>query len=100
MQKIRRKALWDRYADRHSKQNCVFTGAAAENKHYILKEDEVPGAKLLKEPEKCVVEELKRRLVCHGLKKSGKKVELINRVKDGLQLNLSTQQLMVGSDTI
>ena len=63
MQKIRRKALWDRYADRHSKQNCVFTGAAAENKHYILKEDEVPGAKLLKEPEKCVVEELKRRLV-------------------------------------
>ena len=41
---------------------------AAENKHSILKEDEVPGAKLLKEPEKCVVEELKRWLECHGLK--------------------------------
>ena len=43
-------------------------GQAAENKHSILKEDEVPGAKLLKEPEKCVVEELKRWLECHGLK--------------------------------
>ena len=42
---------------------------AAENKHSILKEDEVPGAKLLKEPER-------------------KKAELIKRVKDGLKLNL------------
>ena len=61
---------------------------AAENKHSILKEDEVPGAKLLKEPEKCVVEELKRCLEWRGLKKSGKKAELIKRVKDGLKLNL------------
>ena len=50
---------------------------AAENKHSKLKE-----------PEKCVVEELKRWLECHGLKKSGKKAELIKRVKDGLKLNL------------
>ena len=50
-----------------------LTRAAAENKHYILKEGEVPGAKLLKKPEKCVAEELKRRLVCHGLKKTWKK---------------------------
>ena len=63
-------------------------GQAAENKHSILKEDEVPGAKLLKEPEKCVAEELKRWLGCHGLKKFGKKAELINRVRDGLKLNL------------
>ena len=61
---------------------------ADENKYSILKEDEVPGAKLLKEPEKCVVEELKRWLECHGLKKSGKKAQLIKRVKDGLKLNL------------
>ena len=60
---------------------------AAKNKHSILKEDEVPGAKLLKEPEKCAVEELKRWLECHGLKKSGTKAELIKRVKDGLKLN-------------
>ena len=59
-----------------------------ENKHSILKKDEVPGAKLLKEPEKCVVEELKRWLECHGLKKSRKKAKLIKRVKDGLKLNL------------
>ena len=63
-------------------------GQAAESKHSILKEDEVPGAKLLKEPEKCVIEELKTWLECHGLKKSGKKDELINRVRDGLKLNL------------
>ena len=43
---------------------------------------------MLKEPEKCVVEELKRWLECHGLKKSGRKAELIKRVKDGLKLNL------------
>ena len=60
---------------------------ADENKHSILKEDEVPGAKLLKEPEKYVVEELKRWLKCHGLKKSGKKAQLIKRVKDRLKLN-------------
>ena len=54
-------------------------------KHSILKEDEVPDVKLLKKPEKYVVEGLKRWLECHGLKKSGKKAELIKRVKDGLK---------------
>ena len=63
-------------------------GQAAESNHSILKEDEVTGVKLLKEPEKCVVEELKRWLECHGLEKSGKKAKLINRVRDGLKLNL------------
>ena len=63
-------------------------GQAAENKHSILKEDKVPGAKLLREPEKCVIEELKRWLHCLGLKKSGKKAELIHRMRDGLKLNL------------
>ena len=61
---------------------------AAENKRSVLKEDEVPSAKLLKEPESCVVEELNRWLECHGLKKSGKKAELIKRGKDELKLNL------------
>ena len=42
----------------------------------------------MKEPEKSAVEELKMWLECHGLKKSGKKAELIIRVKDGLKLNL------------
>ena len=61
---------------------------AAENNHSILKEDDVHGAELLKEPENCVTEELKRWLECHGLKKSGKMAELIKKVKDGLKLNL------------
>ena len=41
---------------------------AAENKHSILKEDEVLDGKLLKEPGKCVAEELKRWLECQGFK--------------------------------
>ena len=61
---------------------------AAEHKHSILKEDEVPCAKLLKESQKCVVEEVKSWLECHGLKISGKNTNLIKRVKDGLKLNL------------
>ena len=39
----------------------------------ISKEADVTGAKLEKPPEKCMVEQLKRWLECHGLKKSGKK---------------------------
>ena len=54
----------------------------------ILKEDDVPGAKLENPPEKCMVEQLKRWLECHGLKKSSKKNELIQRVNDVLKLDL------------
>ena len=63
----------------------------------LLKEDEFPGAKFSKEPEKCVIEELKRWLECHGLKKSGKKDELINRVRDGLKLNLPVDPKIDGA---
>lgn len=54
----------------------------------ILKEEDVPGAKLTKKPENCIVEELKRWLECHGLKKSGRKQELVKRVEDALKMNL------------
>ena len=47
----------------------------------VLYEEDVPGAKLMKDPNDCSVEELKRWLKCHGLKKTGKKVELIERVR-------------------
>ena len=57
-------------------------------KYTILEEDDVPGAKLNKVPEKCIVDELKRWLECHSLKKSGKKDELVKRVEDALKLNL------------
>ena len=52
----------------------------------VLVEDDVPGAKLVKKPEECSVEILKRWLECHGLKKSGKKSELINRVNQSISL--------------
>ena len=42
----------------------------------------------MKEPSECSVEELERRLECHGQKKCGKKQELIERVNGLLKLNL------------
>ena len=45
----------------------------------VLQEDDVPGAILLNDLTKCTVEELKRWLECHGLKKV-EKDELIRRV--------------------
>ena len=57
-------------------------------KYSILEEADVPGAKLKKPPENCIVDELKRWLECHSLKKSGKKDVLIQRVKDALPMNL------------
>ena len=47
----------------------------------VLYEEDVPGAKLTKDPDDCSVEELKRWLQCHGLKKTGKKIELIEIVR-------------------
>ena len=35
----------------------------------VLYDEDVPGAKLTKDPDDCSVEELKRWLQCHGLKK-------------------------------
>ena len=46
-----------------------------------LTQDNVPGAKLLKDPAGCSVLELKRWMECHGEKKTGKKQDLIRRVK-------------------
>ena len=42
----------------------------------ILKEEDVPGAKLTKKPQDCIVEDLKRWLECNGLKKSARKQAL------------------------
>ena len=50
----------------------------------ILHEEDVPGAKLSKDPSACNMEELKRWLQCHGLKKSSKKEILIERVRQGI----------------
>ena len=47
----------------------------------VLNEEDVPGAKLTKDSSACTTEELKRWLECHGLKKGGKKDELVERVR-------------------
>ena len=51
------------------------------NARIVLNEDDVPGAKLFKEPSNCSVEELKRWLHCHGLKRTGEKDELVEKVR-------------------
>ena len=49
----------------------------------ILTENEdVPGSKCTSCPEDYTVDQLKRRLKCGGSKQSGKRHELITRVKD------------------
>ena len=45
----------------------------ANNRVIVLDDSDVPGASLNKNPEKCIVEELRRWLECHGVKKLGKK---------------------------
>ena len=53
----------------------------------VLHEHEVPGAYLSDNPEDCNVMLLKRWLECHGLKKSGKRNDLIERVKQAMSAN-------------
>ena len=77
--------------------NNMATSDKITVKNYsILTEDDVPGAKLKKDPESCIVDELKRWLECHGLKKSGKKAELVERVKEGLKTKLPVSQKIDG----
>ena len=53
-----------------------------------LYEDDVPGAKLSKQPSDTSVMELKRWLKCRGLKLSGSKPILVTRVQNGMKMNL------------
>ena len=48
----------------------------------LTDEDDVPGSKFEREPEEYTVEQLKRWLKCRGLKLSGKRDELVKRVRD------------------
>ena len=52
-----------------------------------LEEKDIPGAKLVKDPSECNLEELKQWLECRGQKTSGKKGELVERVLGCLRLN-------------
>ena len=48
----------------------------------LTENDEVPGSKFTSCPEDYTVDQLKRWLKCRGSKQSGKRQELITRVKD------------------
>ena len=53
-----------------------------------LTDEKVPGAKLPNEPEKCSVMQLERWLECRGRKKTGKKFNLVERVRTCMLLNM------------
>ena len=48
----------------------------------------------MKKTSECSVEELKRLLECHGQKKSGKKHEIVERVKKSLKLIVKVNSKM------
>ena len=55
----------------------------------VLTEEDVPGAVLMNDPSKCSFLEFERSLECHGMKRTGKKRELIDRVRGCLTINNS-----------
>ena len=54
-------------------QSYRASNKMANNIVVILDDSDVPCASLNKDPEKCIVEELRRWLECHGVEKIGKK---------------------------
>jgi hypothetical protein len=53
-----------------------------KNVSKLTENDKVPGSKFEKDPENYTVEQLKRWLKCRGLKQSGKRSDLLTRVRD------------------
>ena len=73
-----------------------MAGGKSDVDGIFLKESDIPGAKLVKEPSECSAEELKRWLVCHGQKKCGKKHERLERVNGLLKLNVKVNPKVDG----
>lgn len=63
-------------------ENMTVASSSAQSFTILTKDDGIPGSKFEKEPEEYTVEQLKRWLKCRGLKQSGKRGELLNRVRD------------------
>ena len=55
MQKIRCKALWDRYGDKYSKQNGIFTGASSRKQTLYIE---------IRWSSQCKVVEKTRKMCC------------------------------------
>ena len=60
----------------------TVASSSAQSFTILTKDDGTPGSKFEKEPEEYTVEQLKRWLKCRKLKQSGKRGELLNRVRD------------------
>ena len=63
-------------------ENMTAASSSAQSFTILTEDDGIPGSKFEKEPEEYTVEQLKRWLKCRGLKQSGKRGELLNRVRD------------------
>ena len=48
----------------------------------LTENDAVPGCRFDKDPDNYTVDQIKRWLKCRGLKQSGKRSELVKRVRD------------------
>ena len=53
-----------------------------KNISHLTENDGVPGSKFVKDPDNYTVEQLKRWLKCRSLKQSGKRSELLTRVRE------------------
>ena len=56
-------------------------------KKVVLTEQDAPAAVLMKDPPECSVLESRRWLECHGMKRTGKKQDLIAKVRGCLPIN-------------
>ena len=62
-----------------------FASSSVKPLTVLTEDDGVPGSKIEQDPENYTVEQLKRWLKCRGLKQSGKRGEIVQRVSDFLK---------------
>ena len=62
-----------------------FASSSVKPLTVLAEDDGVPGSKIEQDPENYTVEQLKRWLKCRGLKQSGKRGEIVQRVSDCLK---------------
>ena len=83
--------IWNPYRDldkRHpisvrvAIENMPIASTSVRSFTVLTEDDGVPGSKFERDPENYTVEQLSRWLKCRGLKQSGKREELLGRVRD------------------
>ena len=63
-----------------------FASSSVKPLTVLTEDDGVPGSKIEQDPENYTVEQLKRWLKCRGLKQSGKRGEIVQRVSETKRL--------------